>query len=922
MYVNVTPITRFLASGRDALAGRIVFRSFRLGRAPEGDSAVAHRGAIVSCISRAFALAVITLALIGLGLSASAVLASSGASGAVVSADAGPETDHTGVADIEDADRDDPTAELLSSGVASAQSDSPIQTTPPDDERVVVRFDDDHISTAAVAEELPPEPAITVEDDGPEIVIDDHDDYDLPVMQTTDGEVAKANGDTIHPVNDNPDLVTFDNETETVGDELEVDRSSGEVQTIEGDEVRVDDDRVVYPEYNTRDYSLEITEVEDVDEGETLSVTATVNNSRWAHSDDDTASLNLSGGERDFLADEESIDLEDDDETELSFEYETGAGDHDIDEAEVTIEHQNGGDTVNGDSDTADLTIGAAGVAVTITETNTPVEGSDLVVDADITRYGDVPEGTQSYPISLFVDGSQAQTEVLSLSPGESTTQTFTYETTEDDVPELEAEVASRVDSSSETVSVMTVEEHKDNIGAEITETTIGNISEPLTVDTAFTYDDELPSGQTEFDANLTIDETVVDQQTFEFGGVPSTDDPVTETFTYDRDAEDPPVTDFAIETPGGNESVSLDHDTAISFSNVTDPAARNETLEATVTLENTGEVPGQETLNISALNPSAVDSNATIETTAELNPGESVSEDVTFDLSDNAPPQLELEVQTSTTTETTTAEVRDNEPEFEITDTAVTEADSDENATLLTVASTVENTGGVAGTQDVSLSFDDETVHTESVSLEPDEEATITTEVEVTEDQTYGYGTTTEDDSVSETTDVASSATADTGGILSLLPVGSILTLLLALSVLGALVVGAAVIKRRTDPTDLPDGLQDRMAALQPAAQRLQNAARNLVSNDGTGTVVVQNNLPRDALVRIRVRSGDEIQFLEDFELAAEERRTLECLPTDTQFEVGSGVDDIAAHEERFDGGTSEVGVILRPEGITIKPL
>ncbi len=789
--------------------------------------------------------------------------------------------------------------------VSSDRPNAP--STPPEDKRVVVHFEDDHVVTEETADEIPPDPAITVDNEGAELIVDDHDDYDLPVVQTTDGEVATVDdGRPIHRVEANPDLVVFDGDI--VDDEIEVDRDSGEVQTVDGGmpvEVEIGGELipVVYSEYETIDLTPEIVDVADVDEGDQLSVTTEITNSRWADADSVDITLRLLSSDDELETVTESVDIDGNEQIEETLDYETESGDYRADAVEIEVDDE---------TDSEEIEIGAAGAAVSIRETNTPIEGSDLVVTANINRYGDIPEGTHNYPISLFIDGTEEQTEIPSLSPGESTTETFRYETGHSDVSEVEVEASSRTDSSTTTVPVISQNEFEDNINTTTTDTTIGELGEDLTIDTSFTYDDDLPDGETEFLANLSIDGSLTEQRNITLDDSSSVD----ETFVYDHSESDPPVRNVSIETPGGTESVEFDRGASITFEDVTDPVARNESMSGTVTVENTGETPGQDTLTIDVLNSDAVETNGTDELTTQLNPGESTSEEFEYTLTDNAPPQLEISANTTDAVETTSVEVRDDNPQFEI-DTVTIEETSDSDSNL-TVSSMVQNVGGVTGTQDITIEFDNDLIVEEEVTLEPDEQETFTADVAQSDAGTYSYTVTTEDDSVSDTTTIDSNSTTLIDRALSFVSLDGLVSPLMILSVLGLALVGAVVIKHRTDP----DGLQDQVAALQPAAQKLQSAARNIVSNNGTGTVIVKNDLPREALVRIRVRSADENLFIEDFELAVGERRTIECLPENGQFAVGCGVDDITAHEETFLPDAEKAGVVLRPNGITIGEL
>ncbi|WP_244510273.1 CARDB domain-containing protein [Natronobacterium texcoconense] len=797
------------------------------------------------------------------------------------------------------------TSSIDDSNHAPVLSDPPNVNKPDDEKRIVVRFEDDYVVSGEIVDDddLPPDPEVTA--GGEYLVIDNHEEHDRRVVQTMDdGEVATTDdGRPIHVSSgDDPNLVVFERDSHgsiTGTESLEVNREDGTVWTENDHSLDVNGAPVEYEGYDSYDLTLEILEANDPDEGETLTVETEIENHDWGHAHDTEAVIRLLERNGELASSNETIDIDGDESITHTFDLETRATHYIANEFEI--------DVADGEAvESQDVNIEAAGAAVSITETTSPtIQGDELEVTAQVHRYGDVPEGAVSYPVSFYVDGSEVGTEIVGLSAGETRELTYTYETDDNDVPEVDVRVASDTDSSTDQVDVISREEYEDNIQASITDTNIDELgsSGTLEVDASFGYDGELPAGETTFPANLTVDGTFEDHRyvTLEDG----TD--TQETFSYDRDATDPPITDVTVETPGEDATVTFDRDTDIAFADVTDPAARHEPLDTTVVVTDNGESPGQDTLTIEIENSFAVESNGTETREIQIEPGESVSEDVTFDLTGNAPPQLELRASTSEASTATTVEVRDNEAQFDITDASLEGAEDPESG--VDVVSTVRNMGGVTGTQEVSLEFDGETIHSEEVTLEPDEEATVTSEAPASEEDgvTHSYGASTDDDSAAST--ATTGATGDTLGLPNV-PGGATVAVLVA-SLLGLLLAGAGVIKYRNDP-----------AAVRARVRQLQNAAIGAIPGIGSGAVIVQNDLPRESLVRIRVRAGNDVVFLEDFQLGESERRTFNTLPDADRFEVGAGVDDITSHEETFGGETDQVGVILRPEGITIREL
>ncbi|AFZ73112.1 hypothetical protein [Natronobacterium gregoryi] len=800
------------------------------------------------------------------------------------------------------------TSSVDDSSHAPVLSDSPNVNKPDDEKRIVVRFEDDHVVSGEIVtdDDLPPDPKVTA--GGEYLVIDDHEEHDRRVVQTMDGgDVAQTeDGKPAHiSSGDDPDLVVFERDSHgsiTDTDSLEVNREDGTVQTESDEQLFVDGAPVEYEDYDVYDLTVEILEANDPDEGETLTVETEIENHDWGNAHEVDGVIRLLERSGELAASNETIDIDGGESITHTFDLETRATHYIANEFEIDIAD---GEAV----ESQDVTIEAAGAAVSITETTSPtIQGDELEVTARVHRYGDVPEGAVSYPISFYVDGSEVGTEIIGLSAGSTREITYAYETEDDDVPEVDVRVASDTDSSTDQVDVISREEYEDNIEASVTGTNIDELgsSGTLEVDGSFGYDGDLPAGKTTFPANFTIDGTLEDYRyiTLEDGA------DVAETFTYDRDANEPPITDVAIETPGEDATVTFDRDTDVAFANVTDPAARHEPLDATAIVTENGETPGQDTLTFEIENSFAVESNGTTMRSIQLEPGESIDEAVTFDLTSNAPPELELRASVGDATATTTVEVRDNVAQFEIDETSLVGIEDPESG--MEIATTVRNAGGVTDTQTVSLEFDGETVHSEEMTLEPDEEATVSSDVPAAEEDgvTHSYGASTEDDSTAATATTGETPDGETSDPITLpsMP-GSANALLLFASLLGLALVGAGVVKYRNDP-----------AAVRARVRQLQNAAMDAIPGIGSGAIIVQNDLPRETLVRIRVSAGNDVVFLEDFELGESERRTFHTLPDADRFEVGAGVDDITSHEETFGEETEQVGVVLRPEGITIR--
>jgi len=106
---------------------------------------------------------------------------------------------------------------------------------------------------------------------------------------------------------------------------------------------------------------------------------------------------------------------------------------------------------VEGDSE---LTVGAGSPEFEVTADamdGTVTAGEDATVEYTVENTGS-SEGTQT--LSFAVDGTEADTEEVSLGRGETTSGSFSYTTTTGDQPEVELGVTSEDDSATVTVTV------------------------------------------------------------------------------------------------------------------------------------------------------------------------------------------------------------------------------------------------------------------------------------------------------------------------------------------------------------------------------------------------------------------------------------------------------------------------------------
>ncbi|MCW8173470.1 hypothetical protein D8S78_22525 [Natrialba swarupiae] len=92
---------------------------------------------------------------------------------------------------------------------------------------------------------------------------------------------------------------------------------------------------------------------------------------------------------------------------------------------------------------------------VNLTSWNAPEEGDDLELTADI-EHDDLPDGSHTVPVVFYANGETIEERSVALSgPGsDSVSESFTYETTQGDAPDVTAGVRTPGDRQSESVRV------------------------------------------------------------------------------------------------------------------------------------------------------------------------------------------------------------------------------------------------------------------------------------------------------------------------------------------------------------------------------------------------------------------------------------------------------------------------------------
>lgn len=176
-----------------------------------------------------------------------------------------------------------------------------------------------------------------------------------------------------------------------------------------------------------------------VDEGETLSVTASVHNT-GDQPDTQTVTLDVGGTQRDST----SIELAAGEERQVTLEWSTGSGDGGDYQASVSSENTTDSRGVS--------VLGPPNFDVSIGSTNSPVAtGETLTVSATVENTGGQ---TDTQTVTLSIDGSQQDSVTVELNGGESDQVTLEWATGDGDAGDYTATVASEDDSADTGVDV------------------------------------------------------------------------------------------------------------------------------------------------------------------------------------------------------------------------------------------------------------------------------------------------------------------------------------------------------------------------------------------------------------------------------------------------------------------------------------
>ncbi|WP_369731497.1 hypothetical protein [Natrarchaeobius versutus] len=820
-------------------------------------------------------------------------------------------------------------------------------TSIPADNHVVVRYEDDHVVTGSdvTAGDVPPNPNVATErgenlvvDDG-EVVTEHEHERDRERIVVGNNSVRVATGD--------PDLVVTDGEI--LNDTLVVNESNGVVETLEGGSnvTTESGDVVEFSAYDESEFAITGVYPDDpVGEGENLTVDVGLENVKYGNGSRDVY-LEIFDEDNDRLGEvNESVELARGESTTESFEYDTERYDHEAEELAVRV----AGD----DTERVPVTIQEARTVVTNLSYNQPVAGDELEVTAEIDRRGNYPRDEQEYLVGFWVDDSHVETKRVPLSPGGEATETFTYETDETDSPRVDVEVGVlEGERYAETIDVLGEATYAQNVNATIVDRNLPDEGGNLTLDAIVHYEDPdlVPSDPMDHPIELYVDGELADRTDVRLDG----DEVVEEEFVYQTERGDAPRVDAELRSPGDGDTARPRVNGSgfgVAIQDVTTPVNQSDVVVVTAAIENAGDVSDDQDVRMridrGVGDPDRVDRRVEDTQTVSLNVSEGTTERFSYRTGDADVPEVEVAIISENDEDTTNVTVRDRKSRFDVQELAAEHAGGSDDE--LTLETTINNTGIEPGEQYVEFLLDGDVVHIDRLSLDPWEERTLSTDVAVPQGGTYEFAVSTANETATETASVTIDPAADdpstdgppdpdddTPSETEPEDEGGAPWYLVVLGILGVLVSIVALVAYRADPEEFPPDAETVQAWGRRRVRSFRQSGAMLVaavrSGDpaavvavfkrllglGAGTLVVQNELPRAATVRVRCQTADDTVVLEDLELGPDEQRDLGSLPDTSQFKVGAGVEDITAHEEVFQGISGDIGVVLRTDGILI---
>lgn len=609
---------------------------------------------------------------------------------------------------------------------------------------VVVSSDDDDAQTAATVN-APANFEVTIED------------YDVTVveggtltLETTIENTGEApdEQDVVltldeEPVDETSGLELDGEESQQVTFEQEIDDEPGEVEV--GILTEDDSEAVPVEILEPPVYSVDIDGTnEPVEEGDRLEVETTVTNDGEAAGE--RLIILTADGE---AVKEKAVDIEPDESTTITLGYETEHGD--APSADLEVLSPDDSETTTADIEEVPF------FAVSDVDSTAPVDvGETVKVTATIENTGD---GIESQTVWLYYDDDRVdERESLELGGDDSESVTFEYDTTSADVPTTNLTVAT--EDTDETIEITVDEPPLFDIEViESPDTVV--VGESITLTATVDNEGTLEDTQT---IELLVGDERVNETELTLVGQES--DTITVSEETARDTPEETV-NVSLTSEDTEETVAVDivepEPANVVINSVQAPTAvpAGDDIELIIDVENEGDLRADHTLTTTASDlmesqvedPIDLEGGTTDEMTVTL-PTEPEDEAI----------ETEITVDTGDDTEERTVTIDEPTPAtFEID--AFEHADPIEATGSLSVNATIQNTGTVAGSQNVTLLVDDEVVDETTLSIDADSHADVGFEVDSLESGERDLTLETANETVSSTVEVNEASDGGGGG-------------------------------------------------------------------------------------------------------------------------------------------------------------
>ncbi len=336
---------------------------------------------------------------------------------------------------------------------------------------------------------------------------------------------------------------------------------------------------------------------------------------------------------------------------------------------------------------------------------NSPAEGETLEIDVNVENTGDI-DGTQT--VELTVDNGPAgelgaPSRDVTLQSGDSTTETFSIGTAKDDAGEYSLTVLSENDTATGTATVLqppNFEIKSVSTNSPVTE------GETLSVTTTITNPGEVegtqtvdltvgPSGQLgDASAGVTLSPSESKTVTLSVSTEPGDAGTYSATIKGgDTEPQAPVVVKEEEQEPPNFEIKSV---------STNSPVTEGETLTVTATVENTGDVQGTQTVDLT-VGPSGQLGGKSAEVTLSPEKSKKVTLSVSTEPGDAGTYTAVVSSDNDTASEVAKVNAPAAPANFQVTSVSTNSPVTEGNT--LTVTATVENTGGQQGTQTIELS-------------------------------------------------------------------------------------------------------------------------------------------------------------------------------------------------------------------------